>query len=75
MTNNDVINLISKFESDKSDIEILKELELCEKELKDIYKHVEWWQQDSTIYDDISELHGPKLKKFQGYYNQKPKRQ
>ena len=32
--------LISKFESDKSDIEILKELELCEKELKDIYKHV-----------------------------------
>lgn len=37
---------------------------------KDIYKHVEWWQQDSTIYDDISELHGPKLKKFQGYYNQ-----
>ena len=32
--------LISKFESDKSDIEILKELELCEKELKDIYNHV-----------------------------------
>ena len=28
--------LISKFESDKSDIEILKELELCEKELKNL---------------------------------------
>lgn len=37
---------------------------------KEIEKHVDWWQQDRTIYDDINELHGPRLKKYNGYINQ-----
>jgi Icc-related predicted phosphoesterase len=44
-----------------------KQQEHYEKEIK---KHVEWWQQDSTIFDDIGELHGPRLKRYNGYIDQ-----
>lgn len=37
---------------------------------KEIKKHVDWWQQDRTIFNDIGELHGPRLKKYNGYIDQ-----
>jgi 3',5'-cyclic AMP phosphodiesterase CpdA len=37
---------------------------------KEIDKHVKWWQKESTIYEDITELHGPRLNKYNGYINQ-----
>ncbi len=37
---------------------------------KEIEKHVDWWQQDRTMFEDIAELHGPRLKKYNGYINQ-----
>ncbi len=37
---------------------------------KEIEKHVDWWQQDRTIFKDIVELHGPRLKKYNGYIDQ-----